>query len=43
MLTPQGQASLCGHYEVTLLLLEAGALCERGELFSHFFLIHIAF
>ena len=25
----QGKASLCGHYEVVQLLLEAGALCER--------------
>jgi ankyrin repeat/BTB/POZ domain-containing protein 1 len=25
----QGQASLCGHFEVVKLLLESGALCER--------------
>ena len=29
MLTPQGKASLCGHFEVVQLLLESGALCER--------------
>ena len=29
MLTCQGKASLCGHYEVVQLLLESGALCER--------------
>lgn len=29
LLTPQGKASLCGHYEVVQLLLESGALCER--------------
>ena len=29
LLTPQGKASLCGHFEVTRLLLESGALCER--------------
>lgn len=29
MLTCQGKASLCGHFEVVQLLLESGALCER--------------
>ena len=29
LLTPQGKASLCGHFEVVQLLLESGALCER--------------
>ena len=29
MLTHQGKASLCGHFEVAQLLLESGALCER--------------
>ena len=29
MLTPQDKASLCGHFEITRLLLESGALCER--------------
>jgi len=29
VLTPQGKASLCGHFEVVQLLLESGALCER--------------
>ena len=29
MLTPQGKASLCGHFEIVQLLLESGALCER--------------
>ena len=29
LLTCQGKASLCGHFEVVQLLLESGALCER--------------
>ena len=28
-LTPQGKASLCGHFDVVRMLLESGALCER--------------